>query len=291
MTPSIELTTPQILQIAAVCEYLTVVDSHTKQVFKGGDINQRQARLIYIVRKSVLNRYTLNPADPTLIATGNYLFSLLRNWPAAQNILNAIAGGLPAITNPANVAILVGANAVFTVAVTSSSPYTVQWYRNGAVIAGATSLSYTLSDAQLTDSGATFSAVATNSAGNVSSLPATLTVTAGEVGFYYQGGTDYSAALLAGNDTVSYQGTFPITAGNPFTVTFPTPGALLNIVVKYPATEPTKVLASNPPGGIDNIVIPSIALNTTVIGAWKYIFSRTGNPFGLNNVNGQVAFS
>lgn len=291
MTPSIELTTAQILQIAQVCQYLTVVDIGLKTALKGGDINQKQARLIYMERMSVGNRYNLNPADPTLIATGNYLFSLLRNWPAAQNVLNAVAGGLPVITNPAPVSTTVGQNAVFTVAVTSSSAYTIQWYANGVLIPGATGLSYTLTNAQLANSGTLFNAVATNAAGNAASLTALLTVTAGEVGFFYQGATDYSTNLLAASDIVPYQGTFPITTGNPFTVQFPTPGALEFIVVKYPATEPTKVLATNPPGGIDTTAIPSISWNTTTIGAWKYIFSRTGNPFGLNNVNGQIAFS
>jgi hypothetical protein len=291
MTPSIELTTPQILQIAQVCEYLTVVDIGLKTALKGGDINQRQARLIYMERLSVGNRYNLNPSDPTLIATGNYLFSLLRNWPAAQNVLNNIAGGLPVITNPSNQSVTVGANATFTVAVTSSTGYTVQWYANGVIIPGATGLSYTLVNAQLANSGTLYNAIATNAAGNASSLTATLTVTAGLVGYLYQGGVDYSANLLAANDDVPYDGTFPITTGQPFTVQFPTPGATQYIVVKYPATEPTKVLATNPPGGLDTTAIPSIAWNTTTIGAWKHVFSRTGNPFGLNNVNGQIAFS
>src|SRR4051812_16880663 len=205
MVPSIQLTIPQILQIAKVCQYLTVVDISSKQVFKGGDINQRQARLINIVRKSVQNRYDLNPSDPTLIQTGNYLFSLLRNWPTAQNILNAIAGGLPAISTPANVNIVVGANAVFTVVVTSSTPYTVQWYRNGVLIPAETGLSYTLTNAQLTDSGATFSAVATNAAGNISSLPATLTVTSALIAKWWWGATDPFPALSGGTDNLTYQ--------------------------------------------------------------------------------------
>lgn len=291
MTPSIELTTPQILQIAQVCEYVTVVDSQKNIVFKGGDINQQQARLIYMERLSVQNRYTLNPSDPTLIATGNYLFSLLRNWPFAQNILNNIAGGAPTITNPSNQSVAVGGNATFSVAVTSSSAYTIQWFANGVLIPGATGLSYMVSNAQLASSGTLYNAVASNAAGSVSSLTASLTVTSGLVGYFYQGITDYSTALLASNDDVPYQGTFPITTGQPFTVTFPTPGATQYIVVKYPSTEPTKVLATNPPGGIDATIIPSLPWDITTIGSWKYVFSRTGNPFGLNNVNGEIAFS
>ncbi len=159
------------------------------------------------------------------------------------------------------------------------------------LIPGATGLSYTVTNAQLAQSGTLYNAVATNAAGNAASLTASLTVSAGIIGSFFQGATDYSASLLSGSDIVPYQGTFPITTGQPFTATFPTPGATLYIVIKYPATEPTKILATNPPGGFDTTNIPSIAWNTTTIGAWKYAFSRTGNPFGLNNVNGEIAFS
>jgi hypothetical protein len=290
MTPSIQLTTPQILTIAEVCQYLTVVDIQFKKVFKGGDLNQRQARLIYIVRSSVQNRYNLNPSDPTLVATGNYLFSLLRNWPAAQNVLNAIAVGLPVITNPANVSITAGSNAVFTVAVTSGTSYTIQWFRNGVAIPGATGLSYTLVNAQVSDSGAMFNAVATNATGNASSLPATLTVSSSLVGYWYQGNTDYSAALLAGSDTVPYNGTFPITQGQPLVVPF-VAGLLEIVVVKYPTSQSTKTSFANPTGGIDTGPVPNIAFETNSFGGNNYIFSRNGTPFAVNNSSGQVTFS
>lgn len=274
MTPAIELTTAQILTIAKVCEYLTVVDSHTKQVLKGGDLNQRQARLIYMERLAVQNRYNLNTADPTLVATSNYLFSLLRNWPAAQNVLNAVAGGLPAITNPANVNINVGSNAVFTVAVTSSSPYTVQWYRNGATIPGATGLSYTLVNAQLTDSGATFNAVATNAAGDASSLPATLTVTSALTAQWWYGPADPYPALSGGSDTLSYQISETILHNAAIVVNYPV-GAENNQfnVLRYPDTENDKVTWVNTSlnqGSIPDGVMRAI-LN---INGFKYIVSR-----------------
>lgn len=290
MTPSIQLTTPQILQIAQVCEYLTVIDIARKSVYKGGDVNQRQARLIYMERLAVLNRYTLNPSDPTLVQTGNYLFSLLRNWPAAQNILNAIAGGLPVITNPGNVSIVAGNNAVFTVTVTSTTSYTLQWFRNGVAIPGATGLSYTLVNAQVVDSGAMFNAVATNATGNASSLPATLTVSSALVGFWYQGNTDYSAALLAGTDNVPYNGTFPITQGQPLIVPF-VAGLLEIVVVKYPTSQSTKTSYANPTGGIDVGPVPGLPFQTNSFGSNNYIFSRNGNPFAVNNGTGQVTFS
>ncbi len=272
---AIELTIPQILSIAQVCEYQTVVDSHTKQVFKGGDLNQRQARLIYMERLAVLNRYTLDPSDPTLVATSNYLFSLLRNWPAAQNVLNQVAGGLPVITNPANVNILVGANAVFTVAVTSSSPYTVQWYRNGVLIPGATGLSYTLVNAQLTDSGASFSAVATNGAGNASSLPATLTVTSALTAQWWWGPADPYAALAGGSDTLSYQISETITHNAAIVINYAAQSGAENNqfnVLRYPNTENDKTIWVNT--GFNQGTIPDSVMRPILnINGFKYVIS------------------
>lgn len=291
MTPIIQLTTPQILQIAKVCEYLTIVDSHTKQVFKGGDLNQRQARLIYMERLSVLNRYTLNPSDPTLVQTGNYLFSLLRNWPAAQNILNAIAGGLPAITNPANVSVSVGANAVFTVVVTSASPYTVQWLRDGVEIPGATGLSYTLVNAQLSDSGATFSAEAINAAGDVSSLPASLTVTSALTAQWWWGATDPFPALSGGSDTLAYQISEAITHNAAIVVNYAAQSGAENNqfnVLRYPDTENDKTIwvnTSTSQGSIPDGVMRAVL----TINGFKYIISR--NAMSLDPVTTTLTYS
>ncbi len=52
-----------------------------------------------------------------------------------------------------------------------------QWQRNSVDISGATSSSYTLTNAQLSDSGAQFQCAVTNSFGNVTSNQAQLTVT------------------------------------------------------------------------------------------------------------------
>jgi len=218
---SIQLTTQQILQIARLCQPLTVVSSHTGMILKGGDLNARQALLIYMERKAVENRYNLDPSDPTLQQTSNYLFSLLRNWPAAQARINLITGGLPIISNPADVSIDVGQDATFTVTVTSASSYTVQWFRDGAAIPGATGLSYTLTNAQLSDTGALFSAVATNLAGPVSSLPATLTVTANILLYAYYSDADPRADLLAGTDNFAYQFTVVVTHNQPIDIPIP----------------------------------------------------------------------
>lgn len=90
------------------------------------------------------------------------------------------AGGTgPAITTqPANASVTVGATATFTVAATGTAPLSYQWSRGGTAISGATSPSYTTPATAITDNGATFTVVVSNSAGSVTSSVATLTVTA-----------------------------------------------------------------------------------------------------------------
>lgn len=83
----------------------------------------------------------------------------------------------PAITTqPQAVAVTEGQAASFAVTASGTAPLSYQWRRNGATIAGATTASYTLAAATLGDSGAQFSVVVSNSAGNVTSGDAALTV-------------------------------------------------------------------------------------------------------------------
>jgi glucose/arabinose dehydrogenase len=83
----------------------------------------------------------------------------------------------PSITQqPANQAVLVGQSASFSVGASGSSPLAYQWQRDGADIAGATQPTFTFGNAQLTDSGAAFRCVVTNSLGSATSNAATLTV-------------------------------------------------------------------------------------------------------------------
>ena len=83
----------------------------------------------------------------------------------------------PVITaQPASVAVSAGQPAIFSVSASGTQPLSYQWQRGGANIAGATSASYSLSATALSDSGAQFGVTVSNSAGDVSSSIATLTV-------------------------------------------------------------------------------------------------------------------
>jgi len=83
----------------------------------------------------------------------------------------------PAITlQPIAQSVTAGQAATFSVAATGTAPMTYQWSRNGSPITGATSSLYTTALTAASDNGSQFTVRVSNSAGNVVSIPATLTV-------------------------------------------------------------------------------------------------------------------
>ena len=90
------------------------------------------------------------------------------------------ASGPAVITNqPANLAVLQGTPATFSVGVDGTPPFFYQWFRGGAPMGGVTNDSYTLSNTAAMDNGATFSVVVSNALGMASSSVATLSVDPG----------------------------------------------------------------------------------------------------------------
>ena len=79
-------------------------------------------------------------------------------------------------SQPANLSVVVGETAKFSVTATGTS-LSYQWKKNGTDISGATSIPYTIAATTMADGGA-YSVVVTNSLGTVTSNDATLTVTA-----------------------------------------------------------------------------------------------------------------
>jgi len=115
-------------------------------------------------------------------------------------------------TQPASNSVQIGAPATFSVVATGTAPLSYQWSRAGTAIQGATQASYTLANPQLSDNGATFTAVVSNSAGSVTSGAATLTVTPVPVTITSQpsGGTFFSGesttlSVVAAGTAPSYQ--------------------------------------------------------------------------------------
>jgi len=130
---------------------------------------------------ATLHAYTTPPVTPTDSGTkfqvliSNSAGSVTSN-PATLTVDAASAA--PSITQqPANQAVTAGATATFTVVAASAAPLAYQWQKSGTAITGATSASYTTPATALTDNGAQFSVVVSNSAGSLTSNAATLTVT------------------------------------------------------------------------------------------------------------------
>jgi hypothetical protein len=79
-------------------------------------------------------------------------------------------------SSPSNVTVTIGASFSLGVSVSGTSPISYQWYKDGAVIAGATSSSYSKSAAQASDAGA-YKVIASNPQGTATSATALVTVT------------------------------------------------------------------------------------------------------------------
>jgi hypothetical protein len=85
----------------------------------------------------------------------------------------------PAITTqPQSVTVTVGQAAAFHVVASGTAPLSYQWSKNGAAISGAINSAYTTPPAAASDNNAVFTVKVSNSAGSVTSSPATLTVNA-----------------------------------------------------------------------------------------------------------------
>jgi hypothetical protein len=80
-------------------------------------------------------------------------------------------------TQPANQTVTAGQTATFAVVAIGTAPLNYQWQKNGSNIGGATSSNYTTAPTLAADNGAQFTVLVSNSAGSVTSNPATLTVT------------------------------------------------------------------------------------------------------------------
>ncbi len=79
-------------------------------------------------------------------------------------------------TQPSSVTITAGQTATFSVTATGTAPLSYQWRQNGTAISGATSSSYTTPAETTSASGAQFTVLVTNTAGNATSSAAVLTV-------------------------------------------------------------------------------------------------------------------
>jgi hypothetical protein len=112
-------------------------------------------------------------------------------------------------TQPASQTVIAGQTATFNVVASGTAPLTYQWLKNGAAISGATSASYATPATTTADSGAQFTVTVTNTAGNITSNPATLTVNAAT--FVLNANP---TSLSFGNVTTGTNSVLPVTLTN-----------------------------------------------------------------------------
>ncbi len=96
---------------------------------------------------------------------------------ATSSAATLVVNASPVITTqPQNQTVAMGGTFSFTVVAGGSAPLSYQWRKNGSNISGATSATYTRSNAVAGDAGS-YTVVVSNSFGSVTSSAATLTVT------------------------------------------------------------------------------------------------------------------
>jgi len=143
-----------------------------------------------------------------LVGDDGSLYYASLNGNAIYRIQHSAAGGqAPVIAQqPADQTVTVGGQATFSVSASGTGPFSYQWQRNNANIAGATSSIYSFSPVATSDNGATFRCLVSNSAGTTPSRAATLTVTSNQppVGTITAPGV---GALYSAGETISYAGT------------------------------------------------------------------------------------
>ena len=111
---------------------------------------------------------TMSGAGPSFTAT-------FAPYSASVVTLTGPTASAMATSQPASQTVATGAAAAFTFGATGSPAPTYQWFLNGAPVAGATSSTFVVHGAGAADAG-TYTAVATNASGSVTSNPATLAV-------------------------------------------------------------------------------------------------------------------
>ncbi|WP_433965582.1 immunoglobulin domain-containing protein [Tunturiibacter gelidiferens] len=149
------------------------------------------------------------------------------------------------ISQPANQTVQVGQTATFSVTATGTAPLTYQWSKNGALIPGATSSSYTTPATVIGDNNSQFTVTVTNAAGGATSNPATLTVTSSTA-------VPPNAPLVISqpaNQTVQVgqTATFSVTATGtaPLTYQWSKNGTLIPGAISSSYTTPATVIGDN----------------------------------------------
>jgi hypothetical protein len=171
----------------------TLLNGISEGACYGDDIQMDSNYPLVRLRDAAGNVYYARTFDwsTSSVMTGNRPvtteFSVSTNVPAGVYSLVVVANGISSdpvtffvgslaiASQPQNLTVLQAQSASFTVGAAGDLPIAYQWQKDGANITGATTNTYSVAIAQLTDAGG-YSAVVTNVTGAVTSSLATLVV-------------------------------------------------------------------------------------------------------------------
>ena len=226
-------------------------------------------------------------------------------------------------TQPQNQSVPMGLSATYIVVATGSN-LQYQWLENGSLISGATSAAYTTPTTAFSNTGSSFTVTVNDSAGSVTSNPASLTVTArapktgdlrfGQVdaattvnGYQRSGSIDIPLGCLApGQGGMTSTGTADI--GTPYFLgdtpcpmkyqTYALPRAITGVQTVYAvmpmAVYPT-VLADpsswtlTPPPSAGGSVLQSLRL-TSITAGFSFIYNQSASGFTGTSYTVSIAF-
>ena len=203
------------------------------------------------------------------------------------------------IAQPTSQRTALGQTATFKVAAAGTAPLVYQWLKNGTVISGATSATYTTLPTTSGENGEAFHVVIKNSAGSMTSNSAILTVSTGVTPVQIttgslpdgQVGVSYSASLAASGGTKPYD--WSILSGSlPSGLTLDASGAIsgtptsqgtssLSIQVQDSSSPAQTAFQVYSPSISASGTGPSVGCGATNGGATQYNQSTCGNvaPF------------
>ena len=155
------------------------------------------------------------------LVSGNYVFAISgNNGVMGFQLLSGPPTKPIILSQPQNLDLLLGASG--TLSLVADQLANVQWLRNGTNVNGATSASYTITNAQLTNAGS-YTCVLSNSAGMTTSTVATVTVGPHILGIVRNlGGVTISYNTVLQSST-NVAGPYADVAGatNPYSFTIP----------------------------------------------------------------------
>ena len=138
------------------------------------------------------------------VASDGTIYYINRDAIAVERIRYTASQAPSIAVHPQSQTISAGSPVTFSVSANGTAPLSYQWQRGGVNIAGATAASYTFTT-QLSDNGAQFRCVVSNSFGSATSNAATLTVVSNNAPTATITQPS-SGTLVSGGEVVSYAG-------------------------------------------------------------------------------------